>query len=257
MAGLVLSLDTSTPRLSCALLRRDARGVSVLGLRASEPPEIVSTLVPAAFEALLTEAGATLDDVEVLVAGLGPGLFTGTRVAVATMKAIAYARRRPLLGAGTLEAMALAAARGAGLRPGDALADAEPLESGVLCPVLDARKGEVYFARYRWKAGELETVEPPAAGPPGPLFERLRTGGELTIAFGSGLIAPGVKVESGGSLALRETPQTPGAAELAWLALRRDPAPVFDLAAVLALEPFYLRPPEAEVARKKREGRPA
>jgi tRNA threonylcarbamoyladenosine biosynthesis protein TsaB len=253
MADLVLALDTSTPRLSCALLRRDDAGVAVLGTRESEPPEIVSTLVPLAFEELLQDAGATLDDVGVLVAGLGPGLFTGTRVAVATMKAIAYARRWPLLGADTLEAMSLAAARGAELRAGDSLRFDAALESGELLATLDARKGEVYFGRYRWREGELLVLEPPAAGAPMALFARVKAAGETTLAFGSGLTAMGVSLEPAKELRFTGIPRTPGAAELAWLALRGEPRPAYELAAVLGLEPVYLRPPEAEVARRKRE----
>lgn len=242
---LALALDTSTPTLSCALLALEPTGIRLLGTREVPPPAIVSTLVPGLFEELLGEAGATVADVGVVVSGVGPGLFTGARVAVATMKAIAYARRLPLLGAGSLEAMSLAAARGGPLATGEALAYDTRLASGWLCPVIDARKGEVYFAVYRWQNGQLDTLSPPQAAPPSAVVEMLRASVGSPRPFGAGLTALGAGWEGA-------APFTPGAAEIGYLALMRDRAPAFDLAQVLALEPTYIRPPEAEVARQRR-----
>ena len=88
MSSLVLSLDTSTPSMSAALLSQDESGLTVLATRDAGPPQVVSTLIPGVFDELLAEAGAQADQVGVLVVGLGPGLFTGVRVAAATMKAV-------------------------------------------------------------------------------------------------------------------------------------------------------------------------
>jgi tRNA threonylcarbamoyladenosine biosynthesis protein TsaB len=226
---LALALDTSTPTLSCTLVRRTDRGLDVLATREVGPPAIVSTLVPGLFDELLRDAGATLDD-------------------VATMKAIAYARRIPLLGAGSLDAMALAAVRGSSLKQGDSVAFDEPFSSDWLCPIIDARKGEVYFAVCRFVEGRLEIQAPPQAAPAHPVVELLESSGRSPHAFGAGLKALGAGFEA-------KAPYFPGAAEIAFLALQRHRAPVFDLAQVLALEPTYVRPPEAEVARQKREFR--
>ena len=246
MTSLALALDTSTPVLSCALLEHDARALRILATRASGPPVIVSTLVPSLFDEMLCEAGRTFKDLSLLVAGLGPGLFTGTRVALATMKAIAYARKLPLAGAGSLEAMALAAARGESLRAGDELPFETLLDSGWLCPVLDARKGEVYFAVHRFRRGQLETQSPPRAARPKVVVELLASSASSPKPIGAGVNVLGAGLTP-------QEPLFPGAAEIAYLALQRDREPTFDLARVLALEPTYLRPPEAEVARQKRE----
>lgn len=249
MASLVLALDTSTPVLSAALLRRDGARLEILATRAVPPPTVSSTQVPGVFDELLADAGARIDDVGVLAAGLGPGLFTGARVTVAAMKAIAFARELPLVGAGTLEAMALAAARGSALKQGDSVTTLPPAEK-LLCPVLDARKGEVYVAVYRLAGGLPEVVVAPDAGPPARIRELIAGLGADVEIFGTRLSALG---ELPSNAIPRSEPQTPGAAELAVIALHRTPSPVFDLAAVLSLEPTYLRPPEAEVARRKRE----
>ncbi len=245
MTALALALDTSTPVLSCALVERDATGMRVLATRSAGPPAVVSTVVPSLFDELLSEAQRSMDEVAVALAGLGPGLFTGARVALATMKAVAYARRIPLVGAGSLEAMALAAARRASLRAGDELPFDAPLESDWLCPILDARKGEVYFAVHRFRTGALETRVAPTAASPSEVLRLLATDEARPQPVGAG-----TKVVGSG-FGERE-PSYPGAAEIAFLALHQEREPVFELARVLSLEPRYLRPPEAEVARQKR-----
>jgi tRNA threonylcarbamoyladenosine biosynthesis protein TsaB len=253
MSALALALDTSTPTLSCALVSFDGREVTVLATREAAPPAVTSTLVPGFFDELLAEAGAQLADVRIAIAGTGPGLFTGTRVAVATMKAIAYARRIPLLGAGSLEAMALAAARGRSLAKGERLELGSALDSGHFCAALDARKGELYFGAYRFEGTTPVEILAPEAGPARALSERLGAIGQSMQVFGTGVRAAGAALALPASVTVLPSPLTPGAAEIAFLALQRHPTPVFELAQVLALEPNYLRPPEAEVARKKRE----
>ncbi len=241
---LILSLDTSTPTLSCALLAHDAGAVEVLETRQAAPPAVVSTLVPGLFDEMLKAAGAGIDDVGVAVCGLGPGLFTGVRVAVATMKAVAYARRIPLIGAQSLEAMTLAATRGREAVKGDRLLTAEVADGEWFCPVIDARKGEVYFAVQRWSSGRIECRAAPMAAPPKTLVSILHdTGDTRTVGSGAAVLGEGFAATP---------PFTPGAAEIAALALWRHGVPAFDAAQVLALEPTYLRPPEAEVARKKK-----
>jgi tRNA threonylcarbamoyladenosine biosynthesis protein TsaB len=248
---LALALDTSTPVLSAALVEWREGELEVLATRQVGPPEITSTVVPGLFDELLAEAGRTISQLQVVVTGVGPGLFTGARVAVATMKAIAYARQLPLLGAGSLEAMALAAARSASLEKGDRLL--APPECGLLCPVIDARKGEVYSALYRFEGGRLVVVSEPRAGTPAALVEQLQSQSEPLKIFGTGVKPLRAVIPAESSWVLLDEAQTPAAAEIAWFALSRTPAPTFDAHEVLALEPTYLRPPEAEVALRRRE----
>lgn len=255
MASYALSLDTSTPVLSCALLERLPGALRLAAIREAGPPQVTSTLVPGAFDELLEEAGARQDEIDVLVSGLGPGLFTGARVAVATMKAVAFARSRPLVGAESLESLSLAAARGA-FQVGDTRRLSEPVSSGLLCPVLDARKGEVYFALYRFRDGVAECVLAPRAGSAAELVQVLEALSEPVELFGTGA-APAQSVALPPHVTVRESPRTPSAADIALVALSRTPEPAFDLASVLALEPHYLRPPEAEIARRKREAEKA
>ncbi len=96
----VLALDSSSPLLSCALWE-DGRTVAE-----SLHPEKAGDVLPEALLAL-----APLESVDALAAGVGPGSFTGLRVGLAAVKALAYARKLPVLGASSLRALALSARR--------------------------------------------------------------------------------------------------------------------------------------------------
>ena len=90
----VLALDTSTPVTSCALLEDGA----VVWEKLIEPPLKAGDVLPAAL--------GDLAQADAVAVGLGPGSFTGLRVGLAAAKAIAYARRLPLAGASSLQAIA-------------------------------------------------------------------------------------------------------------------------------------------------------
>src|SRR5512138_1272778 len=165
---LVAAVDTATLVLSCALVE----------LSPGDPPRVVGASderapasgkggghgarLPQALLDLLAASGRGLGDVEGWAVGIGPGSFTGLRIGLATLKGLAYARRRPVAGASSLAAMALAAAPDA---PAGAL----------LVPLLDARKGAVYAGFYRRDAGGVTPVQPEADLSPDALAERLRT----------------------------------------------------------------------------------
>jgi tRNA threonylcarbamoyladenosine biosynthesis protein TsaB len=100
-----------------------------------------TTLLPMIDEAL-GAAGLGLSELDLLAVSIGPGSFTGLRIGLSVAKGLSLATGLPLVGVPTLEAFA----RGAGKR------------SGLVCPVLDARKKEVYGAAFRWNGGALERV---------------------------------------------------------------------------------------------------
>jgi tRNA threonylcarbamoyl adenosine modification protein YeaZ len=114
----VLALDTSTPFTSCALLE-DGRVVreQLIG-----PPAKAGDVLPAAL--------GDLTLVDAVAVGLGPGSFTGLRVGLAAAKTIAYARRLPIAGASSLQAIAMD-------------------EPGLVFAATEARKGELFVQPYR------------------------------------------------------------------------------------------------------------
>lgn len=89
-------------------------------------------LLPA-LEKLLSLTGLTMERIDLLVCTTGPGSFTGVRIGVSTIKGLALATGKPIVGVSTLEALAVS------LLPSRRL----------ICPLLDARKSQVYAGLYR------------------------------------------------------------------------------------------------------------
>lgn len=96
------------------------------------------TLLPM-IENALKVCGMTTDDVELFACDEGPGSFTGVRIGVATVKGLAFGSGKPCMGVSTLEALAYS------------LSGFE----GIACPVMNARRGQVYNALFEVKNGEM------------------------------------------------------------------------------------------------------
>lgn len=240
---LVAALDTATLTLSCALVDLVPGAPPRLRCERTEHaavrPQAGATgghgaRLPAALTDLLTAEGLGIPDVEGYAIGLGPGSFTGLRIGLATWKGLAYANRRPIAGASSLAAMALAAAPRA---PAGAL----------LVPLLDAKKGEVYAGFFRAEGAGVAAVAPEAALAPAALLARLAElpgGAADAVGFGEGLAA-----FAGDLAALRplDAPPAPPAAAVAALAAGALLAGPYDPQSLFALEPHYVRKSEAEL----------
>jgi tRNA threonylcarbamoyladenosine biosynthesis protein TsaB len=110
-------------------------------------------------ERVLADGGCRFDDLDAVAVSIGPGSFTGLRIGLALAKGLSYAARRPLIPVPTLDALA-------------AVADADAGE--VVCPMLDARKGEVYTALYAVGAeGEMHCVTSVMLGRPAEVLARI------------------------------------------------------------------------------------
>ncbi len=121
----ILALETATDPGSVALWSNGR----VVARSCPDDLSNSASLLPAA-EAMLKEEGLTFADLEGIAFGAGPGSFTGLRVSCGVAQGLAVARGFPLLGVGTLEAMALA------------------VECEQVIVALDARMGEVYFGLF-------------------------------------------------------------------------------------------------------------
>lgn len=122
----ILGVDTSTPIGSVALIDSD-------NLVAEHTLDIVqahSSRVMPAIDSVLKWGNITVDDLDGCAVGIGPGSFTGIRIGVATVKSICYAVDKPIIGVSTLEAIAY------NLR----------WSNSIICPLLDARRSEIYGA---------------------------------------------------------------------------------------------------------------
>lgn len=147
----ILAVDTSTSVNTVSLCQRlpSSSEIALLAETVVECRRLHSERLLSTVEWVLQEAGVELDHIDALAVSIGPGSFTGLRIGVATWKGLAYGLQKPLLGIPTL----------------DAMTHVMPLESGLLCPLLDARMKEVFGAVYRFAAGHREKVLPDCACP--------------------------------------------------------------------------------------------
>lgn len=127
------------------------------------------TLLPMA-EELLKRCSLTLKDVDVIAAAAGPGSFTGLRIGVSAAKGLAWALEKPCAKVSTLEAMAWNAV-------------ALP---GRICPVMDARRSQVYNALFSSDGETLTRLTPDRAISLEDLAEELRQAGEPQFLLGDG-----------------------------------------------------------------------
>jgi tRNA threonylcarbamoyladenosine biosynthesis protein TsaB len=219
----VLGFDTATEDTAvCATRGGKPLHEALIGLSAGGRPRHTEVLLGEV--ELAAESAGGWPAVGLIAVGLGPGSFTGVRIAVATARAIGASAGVPVRGVCTLDAL------------GAALAERRAA-SGRLLAVLDARRGEVFSALYE-PGGER--VREPVVGSPGELAEEVAELGEAVLAAGSGalrfraeLVRRGVEVPDDADSIHRVS-----ARHICGLAARQvgDAGP---------LAPIYLRPPDA------------
>lgn len=217
----LLAIETSTLAGGVALLDGDRlTGDYLLGVGVTHSERLLP-----AIERALSDAGWSPRDLGGLAVAIGPGSFTGLRVGISTAKGLALALDIPVAGVPTLDALAL------GL----------PFSALPVCPVLDARKAEVYACLYRWDGQAMAREWEYLALPPDEVAARLT---EPTVVLGDGahlLRSPHA----------RPAPphrRQPGAGAVGVLGAARLGAGEGVSAAELA--PLYLRPSEAELRRR-------
>jgi tRNA threonylcarbamoyl adenosine modification protein YeaZ len=175
---LTLGLETSTRQVGCAIGDADGVLASVTVAREQRHTE---SLVPSV-QFLLSSAGLTIADVGAIAVGLGPGLFTGLRVGVATARALAQARDLPLLGVSSLDLVAHRAR--AADRP--------------VVGVMDARRGELFWACYQPGAAGVQRLGDDRVDPPDVVAAAVVELSERGSRAEAGLPAEGPGVFAGG-----------------------------------------------------------
>jgi|Deesub1362B_J571_1020462.scaffolds.fasta_scaffold00001_801 tRNA threonylcarbamoyladenosine biosynthesis protein TsaB len=164
---LILAVDTTTFWGSVALLE-DSRLLGEVNL---ESPTTFSERLLPSVELLLKFSHRSLKEIDGYAVAVGPGSFTGIRIGLSTIKALAYSSGKLIAPVSTLEGLAWK------LR-----------DSGysLVAPVIDAKKGEVYAALYEFQAEELNEIISPGAYRPDFFFSRLPK--RKTVAFiGNGI----------------------------------------------------------------------
>jgi len=220
----LLALETATLAGGAALLEDDRLvGESRLNIALTHSERLMAVV-----DRLLQDCGWEVRALEAIAVSIGPGSFTGLRVGAATAKGLALALEIPVVPVPTL----------------DALAATLPFAEAPVCPLLDARKGEVYCSLYRWNGVAMERMWDYLALPPEVAAARLEA---PVIVLGDGVSACRPFLSRLG----------PGLHEAEPVHALPSPAVVGALGhAMLAagggipaeqLSPLYLRPSEAEL----------
>ncbi|GAA1508383.1 tRNA (adenosine(37)-N6)-threonylcarbamoyltransferase complex dimerization subunit type 1 TsaB [Dactylosporangium maewongense] len=208
---LVMVVDSSTPAVTAALVRVDELAVTVVAERVTVDGKAHGELLAPQIHAVLAEGQVAPGDLAAVVAGTGPGPFTGLRAGMVTAAALAHALDVPVYGVCSLDGIG------------------HPLPGRVLVAT-DARRKEIYWAVYH----DGTRVTGPAVDKP------------AAVAAGGGLVVDAAAGDGAGKyadvLGLPVLPLLyPSARALAELAADR----VLSKAPSEALVPLYLRRPDA------------
>jgi tRNA threonylcarbamoyladenosine biosynthesis protein TsaB len=164
---IVLAVDTTTPSGSVALLREG----ELAGEFNLESPSTYSARLLGSIDFLLRAHGLDIQAVDAYAVAAGPGSFTGIRIGLSAVKSLAFASGKPVAAVSTLEALAVKIG-------------SPPVR--LACPLLDAKKGEIYAALFEVRVGLLVEVIAQGAYDPDAFFSRLPAH-RVTAFVGNGL----------------------------------------------------------------------
>jgi tRNA threonylcarbamoyladenosine biosynthesis protein TsaB len=154
----LLAIESATDMVGVALVSDDGARAE----RSHQGGRAHAELLAPVIEEVCAVSGCAVGDIDRIAVDVGPGLFTGLRVGVATAKALAQALGIGVLGVGSLDVLAAAAGERAGPGPRPAVA-----------AVVDARRGEVFAAVYRFDRAPVAASGEPPADPAGYRDDRL------------------------------------------------------------------------------------
>lgn len=243
---MILGIDTSTTIASVALVEGGkvvceesasdlARGGTLAPAARANHAEVVLLLI----DRLLGRAALALTDVSAFAVTIGPGSFTGLRIGLSTVKGLTFGVDVPVVGIPTL--LALAA------RVDD--------HEGLICPLLDARKREVYAALFRRRDDKIERLTDDVVATPDRVVESVQAAAGaaacLFFFFGDGArVYKNAIEEALGDRALFTSGDSYASTASAAARLGEQKIIGGEREAAASLTPVYLRRPEAELKRR-------
>lgn len=221
----ILGIDTSTMTGSVAIISEDRLlAEQSVNTKTTHAERLLATI-----DLVVKVASLTIRDIDGIAVSSGPGSFTGLRIGVTTAKGIAYSIHKPIVAIPSL----------------DALASQFLYSELLLCPILDAKKKEVYTALYRNSGGETHRLSEYSAIAPHALFQAIH---EPVLFLGDGVLSYRKQIETAlGERALFADPAhlLPRGSLIANMGYARLIAGKTD--DCLSLAPRYLRKSDAEI----------
>ncbi|NOY13412.1 MAG: tRNA (adenosine(37)-N6)-threonylcarbamoyltransferase complex dimerization subunit type 1 TsaB [Deltaproteobacteria bacterium] len=225
----ILVVDSSSLTGSVALCQGEQLvAESLLNVRSTHSEKLLKQI-----DLLLTETGWRVSDLDLLAAVVGPGSFTGLRIGIATVKGLAQALDKPVVGISALQMLAMNL----------------PLSPAPICVFMDARKKEVYSQLFNWTDDGPVPLDEARVLPPERLLEQLE--GEVALV-GDAVPLYRHRIEkllAGRALLPTASAHQPRAAQAGWLACR-----AFAHGQAIRAEkllPTYIRPSDAELNKPK------
>lgn len=215
---LILNIETATQVCSVGL----SDGLNLLAIRESHEKNIHAASVTVFTEQVLHEAGKAMSDLDAVAVSMGPGSYTGLRIGVSAAKGIGYALEIPLIAVPTLQSLALGAA---GLAPE---------KDALFCPMIDARRMEVYTALFDRSNRQVRPTEALIIDADS-YSDELR--GNIVYFFGDGAEKCREILEPQGMIFMKDV--FPSAGIMAKLSFERFRGGQFE--DVAYFEPFYLK----------------
>ena len=230
----LLAIDTSSLTATAALLDDNKLvGEYTLNHKKNHSQKLMPMI-----EELLDSCDTKPKEIDVFAVSLGPGSFTGLRIGIATMAAMAQALDKEVVGVPTLEALAYNLFN----------------IQGLICPIIDAQKDLVYTALYRWTDGNMAEVMGQQVISIDGLIDVLKGKSEKIFFIGDGLerFGTGLKDNLGQRIAVPPSklliPSASSVAEVAKIKIKKG--------IKTDIVPIYMRKSEAEVQyEKKMKGR--
>jgi tRNA threonylcarbamoyladenosine biosynthesis protein TsaB len=221
----ILALDTATKSCSVAVTDEGSLSAELTALKSQTHSKHLMDLI----HSVLEISGFSAGDLDGLAVTIGPGSFTGLRIGISAIKGLAYALDKPVVGISTLEVLAWQCAD----------------RSYLICPLLDARKGEVYCATYRFEDHQLIQKKKECAIAPEAVVEDIT---EPCVFIGNGALIYRKNIKTVlGNLAhfVPKGQDTIRASSIAFMSMQRFEAKDTDEAS--GLVPRYIRKSDAEL----------
>ncbi|MEE2768419.1 MAG: tRNA (adenosine(37)-N6)-threonylcarbamoyltransferase complex dimerization subunit type 1 TsaB [Actinomycetota bacterium] len=231
---LILGIESSSSQVGCAIGGHEGVLASAHTGRGGRHAENLAPQI----DFVRRQAGVELSDLGAVAVDVGPGLFTGLRVGIATALAIAHALSLPMVGISSLDLLAFPAR----------------WTSRLIVTALDARRGELFTALFRRVPGGIQRVRDEHVCTPAELVAELRTLDEPILLVGDGVLRYADEFGEVRRVELAEQGLAyPSARALVQLAHARAMREEF--VRPWDLEPVYLRKPDAEINWSTRDGK--
>ena len=227
----ILAIDTTANTASVAVLEN----VTLLALQTANAKNTHSEVLLPMIKSCLDSVKLTAADIDAFACSVGPGSFTGVRIGAATIKGLAFGTDKPCIGVSSLEALA------------------ENLNgfNGVVCPAMNARRGQVYSALFRMADGACTRLTEDDCVMADYVAELLSAYDEPVYFTGDG--ADLMRKATAENKSVRTTPELllyQNGYSVGVCAYRKLMAG--ETGTDLALAPVYLRKPQAEREREVR-----